>query len=104
MGVAGRHKSILEHQALVIVGTVVYEGLLVAERPGNAPDFITSCQVIETRLYLEKKKNNNQRDNLLFDLHLSISPISQDSTTETGPHWFHYLHIRAVIEQVQEGR
>lgn len=85
------------------MGTVVYEGLLVAERPGNAPDFITSRQVIETRLYLKKKKkkNNNQRDNSLFDLHLSIS---QDSTKETGPHCFHYLHIRAVIEQVQEGR
>lgn len=43
------------------MGTVVYEGLLVAERPGNAPDFIASCQVIETRFYLKKNEQQNRQ-------------------------------------------
>lgn len=55
--VAGGDESILQHQALVVMGTVVNEGLLVAEGPGNAPDFIASRHVIKTRFYLRKKNN-----------------------------------------------
>lgn len=53
--VAGSDESILQHQALVVMGTVVNERLLVAEGPGNTPDFITSRHVIKTRFYLRKQ-------------------------------------------------
>lgn len=53
--VAGGDESILQHQALVVMGTVVNERLLVSEGPGNTPDFITSRHVIKTRFYLRKQ-------------------------------------------------
>lgn len=56
VGVAGSNKAILQHQALVVVGTVVYEGLLVPWDPRNTPDFITFRHFIETCLNLKEKK------------------------------------------------
>lgn len=53
--VAGGDESILQHQALVVTGTVVNERLLVAEGPGNTPDFITARHVVKTRFYLRKQ-------------------------------------------------
>lgn len=55
MGIGSGDKSVLQQQLLVIVGTVVNEGLLVAQSPRHTPDFITSCHIVKTCFYLTKE-------------------------------------------------
>jgi len=79
------------------MGTVVDEGLLVAERPGHAADLITPGHAVETCFYLRGKVRKRKRERMesTYDwlVHLSNGPIRR------GPD----LHVRPVVEEVEEG-
>ena len=55
MGVVGGDKAILQQQALVVMGTVAYEGLLELVAALKAVHLITSGHLVKTRLHLHKQ-------------------------------------------------
>lgn len=89
--VAGSHETILQQEALVVMGSIVDEGLMVAFYPSNTCDFITSRHIVETCFNLKKWKKKPFRKQTVIYISFTIRVTAV------------YLHIRPVIEQVQEG-
>lgn len=81
--IAGSHEAILQQEALVVMGSIVDEGLMVALYPSNTCDFITSCHVVETCCNLKKNKSPLLEANC--DLHLvHDSPCSSLPARQVG--------------------
>ena len=58
IGVAGGNKAILYQQALVVMGTIINEGLLIALYSSHSPDLVARRHVVETGRHLETNNNN----------------------------------------------
>ena len=56
--VAGGNKAILYQQALVVMGTIINESLLITLYSGDSPDLVARVHMIETGRHLETNNNN----------------------------------------------
>lgn len=65
MWIVHGNESVLQKQALVVMGTIVYECLLIARCTTDTPDFIAFCLFIKTRFYLVGKDDTNPTMNMV---------------------------------------
>lgn len=68
MRVAGGDKAVLQQQALVVMGTVVDEGLQESRSPAHAPDLVTFGLVVEARFDLTNKRRWKTAERILDEV------------------------------------
>lgn len=93
------NESVLQKQALVVMGTIVNECLLIARCTTDTTDFIAFCLFIKTRFDLVGKDDINPTMNMVQMENEYQHEIKSDSCWKCQ----RYLDIRAVVEEVQEG-